>query len=139
VAYTGDQLVAETFQSPEGDPADDSVGSKNILGYNRVVALADCLVTLKASNKRCFLGQNSGPASWPDCNRYRHGGCNYQVVPNLPFTVKTIGNSTLPWTLVGNAYKKIREAVVNNAHVMQQTGIQLTEINQRTLIQWQVS
>ena len=31
------------------------------------------------------------------------------------------------WTLIGNAYKKIREAVLNNAYVMQQTGIQLAE------------
>ena len=38
VAYTGDQLVPETFQSTEGDPADDYVGPKNIPGYDRVAS-----------------------------------------------------------------------------------------------------
>lgn len=80
------------------------------------------------STKRCFLGQNSGPASWPDCNRYMES--------NLPFTSEKNGNTTLCLTLVHNTYCKIREAVLNNSQVMEQTGIQLAEVNQRTMIQW---
>ena len=51
VAYTGDQPVPESLPSTEGDHSatDDSVGPKNIPGYDRVVALADFLVSLKDS------------------------------------------------------------------------------------------
>ena len=49
----------------------------------------------------------------------------------FPSPVRRGGNMTLRWTLIGNSNKKIREAVLNNAYVMQQTGIQLAEINQR--------
>lgn len=87
------------------------------------------------STKRSFLGQNSGPASWPDCNRYMEAVI-IRLCQIYPSPVKKNGNTTLRWTLVGNAYKRIRETVLNNAYVMQQTSIQLAEINQRTLIQW---
>ena len=87
------------------------------------------------STKRCFLGQNSGPASWPDCNRYMEAVI-IKLCQIYPSPVKKNGNTTLRWTLIHKAYVKIREAVLNNAQVMQQTGIQLAEINQRTMIQW---
>jgi len=177
VAYTGDQLVPETFQSTEGDPADDYVGPKNIPGYDRVASrspghleevlrcpdlspgISDhcplekhkrisqttyCLffpsstttvVPRIESTKRCFLGQNSGPASWPDCNRYVEAVIikSCQIYPSQ---MKINGNTTLLWTLVEMPIKNIRKGVINNAHVIQQTGIQLAAINQRTLIQW---
>jgi len=50
--------------------------------------------------------------------------------------MKINGNTTLLWTLVEMPIKNIRKGVINNAHVIQQTGIQLAAINQRTLIQW---
>ena len=87
------------------------------------------------STKRSFLGQNSGPASWPDCNRYMEAVI-IRLCQIYPSPTKKNGNTTLRWTLVGNAYKRIRETILNNATVMQQTNIQLAEINQRTLIQW---
>ena len=126
VAYPGDWPVPKALPIFEQDPANGSVGPKNIPGNERVVALADFLVGLKDSpdaltnqqaahiialwknlteydrklivfpshhqtklvqsrfkaakkstvipavdsTKWCFLGQNSGPTSWPDCNRY---------------------------------------------------------------------
>lgn len=191
VAYTGDEPVPEAILNPDQDPAEDSVGPSNIPGYDRVVALADCLVSLKDSSgalnyhqasmiiklwsnlseydrkpiafpprhqpqlvqgrfkaakkstvvpgldstRRCFLGQNSGPATWPNCNRYMEA-VHIKLCQIYPSPVKQNGNTTLRWTLVGNAYKKIRETVINNARVMQQTSIQLAEVNQRTLTQW---
>ena len=193
VAYTGDQPVPESLPSTEGDRSatDDSVGPKNIPGYDRVVSLADFLVSLKDSlgalthqqaaqvitlwanlsqydkqpiafpprhqpqltqgrfkaakkstvfpgvdsTRRSFLGQNGGAASWPDCNRYMEAVV-IKLCQIYPTSVKRNGTTTLRWTLIGNAYKKIRETVLSNAQVMQQTAIQLAEINQRTLIQW---
>ena len=192
VSYTGDQPVPEIFNpTPQEDLIDSCVGPRNIPGYDRVVALAEFLVTLKdcpgalthsqateiinlwkrlsdydktaisfaprfqpqlvqgrfkatkkstvvpgvESTKRSFLGQNSGPASWPDCNRYMEAVI-IRLCQIYPSPTKKNGNTTLRWTLVGNAYKRIRETILNNAYVMQQTSIQLAEINQRTLIQW---
>ena len=167
VAYTGNHPVPETVTEPTGDSGeDDSVGPRNIPGYDRVTALADFLVNLRDCNgalsnqeasqlvalwknvseydrkpitfnprhqpqltqgrfkaakkstlvpgasrtKRCFLGQNSGPASWPDCNRYMEA-----VIVKLTHIflspVRRGGNTTLRWTLIGNSYKKIGEAV----------------------------
>ena len=51
VAYTGDHPVPETLKELTGDSGeDDSVGQKNILGYDRVTALADFLVNLRDCN-----------------------------------------------------------------------------------------
>lgn len=191
VAYSGDEPVPEAIPIPAQDPAEDSVGPSNISGYDKVVALADFLVSLKDSSgalthqqtstiiklwnelseydrkpitfparhqpqlvdgrfkaskkstvvpgldstRRCFVGQNSGPATWPNCNRYVEV-VHIKLCQIYPSPVKKNGTTTLQWTLVGNAYKKIREFIINNAHVMQHTGIQLPEVNQRTLTQW---
>ena len=40
--------------------------------------------------------------------------------------------------MVSRAYKKIRDAILNNARIMEETSIQLAEINNTTLIQWYV-
>ena len=84
-----------------------------------------------------FLGaeQWTSAASWPDCNRYMEAVI-IKLTHIFPSPVRRGGNTTLRWTLIGNSYQKIREAVLNNAYVMQQTAIQLAEINQTTLIQW---
>jgi len=56
------------------------------------------------------LGQNSGPASWPDYNRYMEPVINKlcQICPS-PVSEERWKhrNTTLWWTLVENAYKKI--------------------------------
>ena len=87
------------------------------------------------STKRCFLGSSSGPAQWPDCNRYVEAVisqlCNVHPGPD-----RSGGTTTARWTLVCRSYKCIRERVANNAKVMKETNIQLVEINQATLSQW---
>ena len=43
----------------------------------------------------------------------------------------------LRFSLVGAAYKRIRDTVLNNGTVMRETGIQLAEVNAKTLRGWQ--
>ena len=62
---------------------------------------------------RCLLGQNSGLATWPNCNRYMEA-VHIKWCQIYPSSVKKNDNTTLQWTLVGNAHKKIRESVMNN-------------------------
>ncbi|XP_066300424.1 uncharacterized protein [Branchiostoma lanceolatum] len=87
------------------------------------------------STKRCFLGSQSSPAQWPDCNRYVEA-----VVSKLcdlhPANVQARGRTTLRWTLVSRAYKSIKNRVMSCAKVVALTNIQLFEINQHTLSQW---
>ena len=53
-----------------------------------------------------------------------------------PQPIKQDSKTVLRWTLIGNAYKKIRDVVISNPLVMKKTSIQLVEINQHTLTRW---
>ena len=53
-----------------------------------------------------------------------------------PGPEKRDGKTVLRWTLIGQAYKRIRDVVISNKLVMEKTGIQLVEINQATLTKW---
>jgi hypothetical protein len=94
-----------------------------------------CINAVFALIFRCFLGQNAGPAQRPDCNRYVEA-----VIVKLcsihPQNVRKEGVRIQRWTLVCRDYKAIREMVLNNARVMEETGIQIVEINTATLTQW---
>ncbi|TWW71505.1 hypothetical protein D4764_16G0000020 [Takifugu flavidus] len=61
------------------------------------------------STKRCVLGSSGLPAQWPNCCRL----------------IETIFD-----------YKKIRQLVLCNGTLMQQTTLQLVVVNQTTLMQW---
>lgn len=84
---------------------------------------------------RCFLGDNPGPAQWPDCNRYVEA-----IIAKLcrkhPAAVRSNGSITQRWSLVINDYKMIRDKITSNAKVMAETKLQLVDINQTTVIQW---
>ena len=73
-------------------------------------AKKSAIVSGVGSTKRCFLGQSSGPASWPDYNRYMEPVINKlcQICPS-PVSEERWKhrNTTLWWTLIKNAYKKI--------------------------------
>ena len=53
-----------------------------------------------------------------------------------PKPVKRGGTTVLRWTLIGQAYKKIRDLVISNHLVLEKTDIQLVEVNQKTLTRW---
>merc|ERR1719419_2148445 len=53
-----------------------------------------------------------------------------------PASVRTGSTTVKRWTLVCNAYRNIRDKVINNAKVMDGTRIQLLEINNTTPGVW---
>lgn len=85
---------------------------------------------------RCFLGPNTGPAQWPNCNRYVEAVISKlcQVFPSSRRNEE--GIKVDRWTLIGRAYEHIRQCVLHNAHVMANTSLQLPSINKTTLTQW---
>ena len=65
-------------------------------------AKKSAIVSGVGGTKRCFLGQNSGPAFWPDYNRYMEAVKIIKLCQIHPSPVKKDGNTTQQWTLVGN-------------------------------------
>ena len=93
------------------------------------------VIVLKLCTVRCFLGNNAGPAQWPDCNRYVESIIS-KLCDQHPTAVRSKGASVQRWSLVMKSYQHIRNAILNNAHVMAKTKLQLVEINQTTISQW---
>ncbi|XP_051246739.1 uncharacterized protein LOC127358005 [Dicentrarchus labrax] len=87
------------------------------------------------STKRCVLGSNSSPVQWPNCCRLVETVfvrlCNIHTSPQ-----KMGQHSMSRWSLILQDYKKIRQLILYNGIIMQQTPIQLVEVNQTTLTQW---
>lgn len=77
------------------------------------------------STRRCFLGQNQGPAQWPNCNRYVEAVV-IQLCDLFPTPLKRPKGSTLSrWTQILQVYKRIRDFILGSPTVMAGTRIQL--------------
>nr|XP_055075103.1 uncharacterized protein LOC129454565 [Misgurnus anguillicaudatus] len=87
------------------------------------------------SVKRCLIGHPGGPAQWPDANRLVNTICMKLCALHKSPTKKD-GVCTPRWSKVLSDYHHIRELVLNNPTLMDETTIQLFEINHRTLTQW---
>lgn len=87
------------------------------------------------STTRCVLGASSAPAQWPDCCRLVETIfirlCN--IFPSPPKKGK---GATSRWSLILKNYHHIRQLVLGNSLLMNETSLQLVEVNQSTLIQW---
>ncbi|XP_056912997.1 uncharacterized protein LOC130538958 [Takifugu flavidus] len=86
------------------------------------------------STKRCVLGSSASPAQWPNCCRLIETIfvrlCNIHTSPK-----KRGQHSVSRWPLILQDYKKIRQLVLCNGTLMQQTTLQRV-VNQTTLMQW---
>ncbi|XP_052441435.1 uncharacterized protein LOC127980900 [Carassius gibelio] len=87
------------------------------------------------SVKRCLIGHPGGPAQWPSTSRLVEAICMKLCALHKSPTKKA-GVSTPRWSKILSDYHHIRELVLNNRRLMDETMIQLFELNQRTLIQW---
>ena len=96
-----------------------------------------CLVFFFSCNCRCLLGTLSGPAQFPDANRYMEALIK-RLCSAYPGPVKIPGTkkSLTRWTLILRAYKNIRDHLLSNATITSNTGLQLVTINQTTLTTW---
>ncbi|XP_070539241.1 uncharacterized protein [Ptychodera flava] len=86
------------------------------------------------TNKRWSL-RLTRTVEWPDCNRYVE--ClTAKLCERYPSTKEIDGTTHPKFPLVYKAYKHIQGLVLDNAAVMKETSIQLSEINQTTISQW---
>ena len=97
--------------------------------------IIDWLFTERTDHGRRFLGQNSGLASWPSTNRYIEAVI-IKLCEVFPSSSKSNGRTIRCFSLVSNAYRRIRELVLNDPLVMGKTQIQLVDINVKTLTEW---
>ncbi|TWW63427.1 hypothetical protein D4764_03G0004350 [Takifugu flavidus] len=85
------------------------------------------------STKRCVLGSSGSPAQWP--NRCRLIETIFVRLCNIHTSPKEREHSVSRWSLILQDYKKIRQLVLCNGTLMQQTTLQRV-VNQTTLMQW---
>ena len=84
-----------------------------------------------------MLGVNTGPATWPDASRLVEAIC--VMLCRLHPSPRKSGRAVTPrFPVVASDYASIRQLVVTNARLMEQTTLLLFDINQRTLSQWYV-
>nr|XP_055053697.1 uncharacterized protein LOC129438809 [Misgurnus anguillicaudatus] len=87
------------------------------------------------SVKRCVLGSTASPVQWPDCCRLVEAIfirlCRIHQSPK-----KNEKGSCSRWSLILNDYRKIRQLILSNGAILQDTTLQLVEVNQTTLINW---
>ncbi|XP_078795050.1 uncharacterized protein LOC144988490 [Oryzias latipes] len=87
------------------------------------------------SVKRCLIGHPGGPAQWPSTSRLVEAICiKLSRLHKTP--TKKAGVSTPRWSKILTDYHHIRDLVLSSRRLMEETMIQLFELNQRTLIQW---
>ncbi|XP_073725207.1 uncharacterized protein [Misgurnus anguillicaudatus] len=87
------------------------------------------------SMTRCVLGSTGSPAQWPDCCRLVES--IFVKLCDIHRSPKKIGNHAVTrWTLILRDYSKIRQLVLGNGTVMENTTLQLFQVNQTTLNQW---
>ncbi|XP_073802863.1 uncharacterized protein [Danio rerio] len=87
------------------------------------------------SVKRCLIGHPEGPAQWPSTSRLVEAICTKLCAVHKS-TSKKAGVRTHRWSKILTDYHHIRDLVLGSRRLMDETVIQLFELNQKTLIQW---
>lgn len=87
------------------------------------------------SLKRCFLGEGSGPAQWPNASRLVEAVC-LALCRIYPAGQTVAGVRVNRWAAILRDYRIIRDVVLDSPRLMAETRLQLFELNQQTLSQW---
>lgn len=87
------------------------------------------------SLKRSVLASSASPAQWPDCCRLVEA--IFTRLCQIHRSPRRKGKGSLSrWSLILEDYRKIRQLILSNGAIMQDTTLQLVEVNQTTLVQW---
>ncbi|KAG1647747.1 hypothetical protein GQR58_030363 [Nymphon striatum] len=76
------------------------------------------------SVRRCFTGENAGPAQNPNCNRYVES-IMVKLCARYPAGIQRDKIRTTRFSRVMSDYRSIREMVLSNQRVVHGTGLQL--------------
>lgn len=105
--------------------------------------LSDCLYHRVLHMCRSFLSATGGPAQWPDASRLVEAIC-VRLCELHPSPTKSTKSKTgrvreQRWSTILAKYSHLRELVLSNRQLLDNTTLQLFELNQRTLTQWFVA
>ena len=84
---------------------------------------------------RTFLSGTGRRAQWPDASRLVEAIC-VRLCEMYPAAKKRSKTAQPRWNSILAAYRQLRDVVVSNGRLMDNTGLQLFDINTRTLTQW---
>ncbi|XP_076460318.1 uncharacterized protein LOC143293387 isoform X1 [Babylonia areolata] len=87
------------------------------------------------ATRRCHLSSNQGPAARVDSNRLLESLVRELCLLH-PSPVTVEGKRTERWAFILKDYARIRNLVLNNPLVMDNTCLQLPDINQATVRDW---
>lgn len=85
---------------------------------------------------RSFVGSASGPANFPDANRYMEAVIRRLMQLHTGPQRRQNSPTLTRWSLILASYTKISDVVLDNPRVMAMTAIQLLAINNTTLLLW---
>ncbi|XP_019626538.1 PREDICTED: uncharacterized protein LOC109471641 [Branchiostoma belcheri] len=133
-----EELVKLWERLPDSDKERLSYSARHQkkLSKGRFKATKSSSIAGVESVKRCMVGENAGPAQWPNASRLVEAIC-LQLCADHPTATKTAaGVTTQRWSVIMKEYSHIRQLVLSNVLLMSQTSLQLYDINTRTLTQW---
>ncbi len=87
------------------------------------------------SVKRCLIGHPGGPAQWPSTSHLVEAVC-IKLCALHKAPTKKAEVCTPRWSKILPYYNHIRELVLNSRRLMDESMIQLFELNKKTLVQW---
>jgi hypothetical protein len=109
-----------------------------VLQDNRPSSHLTCLATVTdiiVILFRAMVGGNSGPATAVHTSPIVESLC--KKLESVFHSPQKKDNKTISrWRLIFGAYHHIRELVTLNDRIMENTNIQLYELNQTTLLKW---
>ena len=82
-----------------------------------------------------MLGQQGGPATWPNASRLVEKIFIYLTEKHANAT-KVNGKKISRWNNILNDYSKLQNMVLDDYALRQKTNLQLFDVNYKTLLQW---
>ena len=82
-----------------------------------------------------MLGQQGGPATWPNASRLVEKIFIYFTEKHANPT-KVHGKKTSRWNSILSDYAQLQNMVYDDYTLRQKTNLQLFDVNYKTLLQW---
>ncbi|CAM4694811.1 unnamed protein product [Leuciscus chuanchicus] len=142
---TGQPDVSAPDSPTQVSERDLAVDDKNLPGMDRVDSLADYLLQLRDKTGLTICNQqvNDIVALWHKLLDYDKEQVVFAArqqdtrLCRIHRSPRRKGkSSSTRWTLILHDYGTIRQLLLNNGPIMQNTNLQLVEVNQATLVQW---
>ncbi|KAI8487198.1 hypothetical protein Bbelb_349960 [Branchiostoma belcheri] len=109
---------------------------RTVCGKDSATSCEGILCEREMARPWCMVGENAGPAQWPDTSRLVEAIC-LQLCADHPSATRTAAGETVQrWSVIMKEYCHFRQLVLSGDLMMSQTTQLLFDIIARTLSQW---